>query len=150
MQPTAMDITGCDEAGTKPNATKCPGSRVQQRMDGHVPPGHVPQTRGVRSLATRARVVRVQRERHGLRREATERLQCVMTYGCRASGHAGAYRTTPPSAIFWSRPRLRDPPHNYRAKKGLRTRTRPWRGSLAERDASCIVTGIPELERLAL
>ena len=52
--------------------------------------------------------------------------------------------TTPPSAIFWSRPRTRYPPHgdntaNYKGEQGLRARAHPWRGGLAERDASCML-----------
>ena len=38
-------------------------------MDGHVPPGRVLQSRGVRSLATRARVVRVKRKQHAVAQE---------------------------------------------------------------------------------
>ena len=46
-------------------------------MDGHVPPGRVLQSRGVRSLATRARVVRAKRGQHvgrNMSRATTESL----------------------------------------------------------------------------
>ena len=59
--------------------------------------------------------------------------------------------TTPPSAIFWSRPRTRYPPHgddtaNYKGEQGLRARAHPWKGDLAERDTSCMFTGMAYLE----
>ena len=74
----------------------------------------------------------------------TEHLHCIMTYGCRASGHAGAYMTAPPSAIFWSRPRMHYPPRGditttCKGGHGLRARAHLWRGSAAERDASCML-----------
>ena len=80
--------------------------------------GRVPRPRGVRSLARRARVVLV--------------------------GHAGAYMTTPSSAIFWSRPRMRCPPHGDTLPNGGGDTARGpgltcGGGALAERDASCML-----------
>ena len=52
--------------------------------------------------------------------------------------------TTPSSAIFWSRPRMRYPPHgditaNYKKEQGLLALAHLWRGSLAGRDSSCML-----------
>ena len=59
--------------------------------------------------------------------------------------------TTPSSAIFWSRPRMRCPPHgdtlpNGGGDQGLRAGPHLWRGSPCGEGRFMHVTGIAYLE----